>query len=241
VSHLPEPGGNVDTTFTPDGIDNVLLRVDENSSARWLTPRQAAAPVLAELARDPSYVNLGTTPETFAGFPALRIEFLLTQSGVPVHKIDEFFTDGSGHSWAVLVEAPASTWAQYGTPLKALRQTFQATGAQPSGPSDAVYVYWSQLELGNYAAAFDELTPAEQQRVGGRAKFLGYFQGDPVLSADVNVDVSSASADQATVAITSLQTRGAATGCRNWSGSYRVVYEEGAWLIDYADLHFTAC
>ena len=40
--------------------------------------------------------------------------------------------------------------------------TFSSLSTQSqSGPADAVYTYWSQLQLNHYAQAFDLFTPAE--------------------------------------------------------------------------------
>jgi S1-C subfamily serine protease len=127
VSHIPEGGGNRDTTFAPPGGggSGPLMRVDENPNAGGLTPQAAAAPVIAALERDPSYVNLGITQDTFNGLPSLRWEFQNTVGGVVMHKVDEFFTDSSGHGWGVLIQAPQSLWPQDGAALESYLATLQ--------------------------------------------------------------------------------------------------------------------
>jgi hypothetical protein len=105
----------------------------------------------------------------------------------------------------------------------------------------AVYTYWSLLQSGRYAQAFDQLSVGNRTRVGGLPRFLGYFQGDPLRSVNVDLAPAQGSSGYATVNVVRLQTEGAKTGCRNWRGTYRLVYQDARWLIDYASLNFVAC
>jgi S1-C subfamily serine protease len=139
VSHLSEGGGNLDTTFSPPGQTGVLLRVDENPNApAGLTPEAGASSVIAALERDPSYVNLGTTNESFDSYPAFRWEFEVTEDGRRMHKVDEFFIDSEGHGWGILVQAPASLWDEFGPSLDGLRQTFDSNAHQRDGAQGAL-------------------------------------------------------------------------------------------------------
>jgi hypothetical protein len=133
VSHLPESGGNVDSTFAPAAGGGDLMRVDENPTVGAISLQAAAAPVIAALEKDPSYVNLGVTSDTFDGYPALRWEFQDTENGVQMHKVDEFLIDSAGHGWGILIEAPESVWGQDGPALDSLRQTFNVNPPQQVG------------------------------------------------------------------------------------------------------------
>jgi hypothetical protein len=110
-----------------------------------------------------------------------------------------------------------------------------------NAPAYAVDTYWSLLQLGDYADAFPLFTPAEQQRVRGRAAWLAYFRNDPVLGVAVSVATQSIQGNVASVRVLTLTTRGKTTGCRRWSGTYRLVRSSSKWLIDYAALTFTPC
>lgn len=124
VSHIAE-GKNLDSTFA-DHTGELVLRVDENPDASGLTPDTSAAPVIAGLRRQSTYVEIGLSHETFAGFDALRWEFEDTENRVPLHKVDEFFVDPTtGHGWGILIQAPQSLWPQDAEPLGSYAQTFQ--------------------------------------------------------------------------------------------------------------------
>jgi hypothetical protein len=110
-----------------------------------------------------------------------------------------------------------------------------------NAPSYVVDTYWSLLQLGDYADAYPLFTPAEQQRVKGLATWLAYFRSDPVLGVRVNVATESITGQVASVRVNTLLTRGKTTGCRSWSGSYRLLKTGDKWLIDYAALTFVPC
>jgi hypothetical protein len=124
VSHIPESGGNVDSTFEPQGQSGYMLRVDENSSPPVATAAESAAPVIAHLRRDPTYTEIGVSNETFDGVPAVRWEFEVIEGGQRVHKVDEFFIDSSGHGWGVLFQTPQSRWLQDGATLQGYVESF---------------------------------------------------------------------------------------------------------------------
>jgi hypothetical protein len=104
-----------------------------------------------------------------------------------------------------------------------------------------LFNYWSDLRNQNYAAAFAYLTPSNQQRVGGLATFVGYFQGDPLTSVTDTFALRSVNGAAATVDIAVLQTQGASTGCRTWSGNYQLAYQGSGWRIDHANLTYLGC
>jgi hypothetical protein len=58
----------------------------------------------------------------------------------------------------------------------------------------------------------------------------------------VNLQPASVSGDSAYVNIDSLETVGAATGCKEWTGTYTLVRGGASgWLIDYAKLNPSHC
>jgi serine protease Do len=184
---------------------------------------------------------------------------LVTDNGVVVGLVDLGTTEANGlafavsgqvakpllQAWQAAPHAVAATACRPKTPPAA---QVAPTRSTPSPGTDsakvaanAVYTYWSLLQLHKYRQAFNHLTPAEQTRVRGLAGWLGYFRGDPVESVNVNVATRSVAGDTATVDLVSLETVGGTTGCRDWTGSYRLVHGRAGWLIDYADLHFKRC
>jgi hypothetical protein len=123
VSHISVGAGNRDSTFQPaSGNDGLLIRVDEDLQSNE-TLSAGAAPVIAALNKEPTYRLVSLTDTSFMGFPALRWEFVDTEGGIPLHKVDTFFIDGNGRGWAVLVQTPQSVWAQEGELLEADQNT----------------------------------------------------------------------------------------------------------------------
>jgi hypothetical protein len=123
VSHIPESAGNIDNTFQPPGAGGVLIRVDENPVDNE-SPAASAAPEIAALEKDPTYIPVSQTHESFDGVPAFRWEFEVTEDGIPLHKVDTFFNDAYGHGWAVLFQSPAAEWGEYGSWLPNFVDTF---------------------------------------------------------------------------------------------------------------------
>lgn len=65
-------------------------------------PITAAEPVIASVARELGYRELGLTSGTLDGRPAEQWEFMAVESGVLLHKEDVFFASRSGTGTAVL-------------------------------------------------------------------------------------------------------------------------------------------
>jgi hypothetical protein len=138
VSHLPEGGGDVDTTFQPPGEwSGWLMRVDLDPHFHG-TAAASAGPVIAALAGNGTYQLVGVTSISFEKQAAVKWEFEDTDGGIRVHKVDTFFVDASG-GWAVLVQAPQSAWAQGNAGLETYQETFDlqavtSTTVQPASP-----------------------------------------------------------------------------------------------------------
>ena len=103
-----------------------MLRVDVTTGPASTDPLTAAEPVIAGVARQPGYRPLGLTNATFAGHPAVRWEFLVTEGGSPLHKQDVFFTARSGIGIAVLTSAPEDAYRKITKRFAAMRRSLIA-------------------------------------------------------------------------------------------------------------------
>jgi hypothetical protein len=113
-----------DTTIVSATDPNTLLRVDVTTNPTTSNPLSAAQPVINALAQQSGYRQLDLTAGTFEGYPAEHWEFLVKESGVLLHKEDEFFTDtANGDSVAILTQAPAGQYRALANQLSTLRQT----------------------------------------------------------------------------------------------------------------------
>jgi hypothetical protein len=102
-------GSYTDTTITDPANDRLLLRVDVNPTAPGSVDSNAA-PVVADLRRQPGYEQLSYRHTTYLGYPAVYWEFLVTENGVRLHKVDIFFVDQYGQGFGVLAQAPVALW-----------------------------------------------------------------------------------------------------------------------------------
>jgi S1-C subfamily serine protease len=122
-AETPESYGT-DTTFVSPANSNTLLRVDVSQNTTVSDPQSAAQPVIAALQQESDYQQLDLSPTTFDGFPALHWEFVVSESGVLLHKEDIFFIDTNNNSAvAVLTSAPADQYAGLASDFAILRQT----------------------------------------------------------------------------------------------------------------------
>jgi serine protease Do len=110
----------------------------------------------------------------------------------------------------------------------------------PNGAVQVVYSYWSDLQLGRIANAYALFSSAERSRVGGLQRYVTGISQDPPRQVNVILSLNGSSGYVATVGVDELQTMGA-SGCTSWGGSYRVVYENGSWRIDSANLSKSRC
>jgi S1-C subfamily serine protease len=101
-----------------------LLRVDENPTGGSGGVDAAAAPVLKALRAESGYTEIGLTHTTFEGYPALRWEFEVPEGDVLLHKTDTFFIGDNGSEWAILAQAPASTWNQVSGAFGVIESSF---------------------------------------------------------------------------------------------------------------------
>jgi len=101
-----------DTTIRSPADPSLLLRVDVKRNAP-ANLDAGASPVVAALARQPRYRSLAYRHTTFNGHDAIYWEFLVSESGRLLHKVDIFFLDNSGNGFGVLTQAPADAWASW--------------------------------------------------------------------------------------------------------------------------------
>src|SRR5713101_4846180 len=148
---------------------------------------------------------------------------------------------GGWHYLAVVALAVSITGVDCGIVPTTKELPSPGTNASSSSPESAVYSYWTLLEQHNYPAAYNYLTPGEQQRAGGLAAFEASYEKDAVESANIHLTVISISGDRATVAINSSQVRTTFSGCRIVSGSYQLANLGSGWLIDYESLSAKRC
>ena len=115
-----------DTTIVAPGDPHTMLRVDVTTNPATSDPIAAAEPVIASVARQPGYRELGLTSGTLDRRPAEQWEFMVAESGVLLHKEDVFFTSRSGAGIAVLTSAPADAYASLAKRFAALRGSIAA-------------------------------------------------------------------------------------------------------------------
>src|SRR5207302_39574 len=108
-----------------------------------------------------------------------------------------------------------------------------------NAPAYVVDTYWSLLQQNDYRDAYPYFSPAEQQPVRGLATWIAGYRDDPLLGVSVNFSTQAITGNVATVQVNALRTFARATGCRDWSGTYRLVRGSYGWLIDYAALNFS--
>jgi hypothetical protein len=114
--------GYHDTTIeSGDGVH--LIRVDMNDVAPSTNSEALAAPVEKGLEGQPGYRLIGWAPMTFNGYPALRWEFVVSENGTLLRKVDTFFVDNSGAAVAILVQAPAAGYEFWAPVFRSIRES----------------------------------------------------------------------------------------------------------------------
>jgi S1-C subfamily serine protease len=105
-------GSYFDTTIRGDQDPDTMLRVDV-TPGKATDPMTAARQVEAALSRQPGYREIAFARTTFAGYDAVRWEFVVSESGRSLHKTDMFFTTNNGNEYAVLTQAPVASYAAW--------------------------------------------------------------------------------------------------------------------------------
>lgn len=146
---------------------------------------------------------------------------------------------------ALLCEAPAAVPAAM-RPCLALAGTARlssvhaiAPGELDTGPLGALENYWSDISVGDYTGAYRYLAPGAVNRTA--TQWAADERRTRISGIDFHGAVASISATAATVAIGTLVTRDAHTGCRTWSGLYDMTRPGAAWLISRSLISPRAC
>jgi len=106
-------GSYLDTTIRNDRDRSALIRVDVSPGGAG-DPAAHAREVESYLERQRGYRR--TAFDRFIlnnYYEALWWEFVVQEQGVLVHKVDIFFSDESGNGFAILTQAPASSYGSY--------------------------------------------------------------------------------------------------------------------------------
>jgi len=98
--------------------------------------------------------------------------------------------------------------------------------------------HWSNIESGDYAAAYSLLGPRLQT---GESGWTAAHAEDALTSASIEVGRPVfSSSTSATVPVIRLRTE-AQSGCFNWSGSYGMLKVGGNWRINRSGIDRTPC
>jgi hypothetical protein len=116
-------GTYTDTTIRSPSNAELMLRVDVSAGTGSVDPASDAAPVVAGLRSQSGYREIAYVNGNLAGYPSLRWEFLVSEAGALLHKIDTFFVTPAGDSYAVLVQAPATAYARWRTLYNQIRNS----------------------------------------------------------------------------------------------------------------------
>lgn len=113
-------GAYLDTTIRHPTSPSTYLRVDV-TPGRGAEPVAHAKEVEGYLLRQDTYRRIGLEPVRLGGFPALRWDFAVVESGVRLRKVDVFLTDGDRNRIAVLTQAPDDAFERYAPLFARLR------------------------------------------------------------------------------------------------------------------------
>ena len=117
--------GYLDTTIHNSANPQVMLRVDVAPGGAKRDLVSSAQRLERQLRTQPDYRRLDFRRTSFEGYDALRWEFLVTERGSLLRKVDIFFETGSGDGFAILTQAPASTYALWRRLFTQLRNSLQ--------------------------------------------------------------------------------------------------------------------
>jgi hypothetical protein len=115
-------GSYLDTTIRSDENSNVMLRVDVTPNA----PSDAATSarkIESALVQESGYRELRFTPVTYGPHSGIAWEFIVTERGVPLRKVDVFLDDDYGDGFAVLTQAPVDEYSKWQAVLSHIRHS----------------------------------------------------------------------------------------------------------------------
>lgn len=115
-------GSYLDTTIHSDENSDALIRVDvtPNSSA---DAAASASQMEQALSSQPGYREIRYMPTTFQGYSGVAWEFVVSEHGVLLHKVDVVLDDGYGQGVAILTQAPADEYRRWQPIFAHMRQS----------------------------------------------------------------------------------------------------------------------
>ena len=117
--------GYLDTTIRNRANPQVMLRVDVAPGRAKRDLVSSAQRLERQLRTQPDYRRLDFRRINFEGYDALRWEFLVTERGSLLRKVDLFFETEAGDGFAILTQAPASTYVLWRRLFAQLRNSLQ--------------------------------------------------------------------------------------------------------------------
>jgi hypothetical protein len=116
--------GGTDTTIAFPDHPNALIRIDVRPHGGPKTPAAAASQVIKSTSQEPGYRRLELSSGTLDGYPAIRWQFLVTESGAVMREEDDFIVDPkNGANVAVLTEAPVDEYPSLAAEFAAVRRS----------------------------------------------------------------------------------------------------------------------
>lgn len=112
-----------DTTIVSPADPQTVLRVDVSPHLHTSDPLTASQAEINQVAQQPGYKQLNLSPNTVNGLPGEHWEFLVNESGVLLHKVDEFVIGANNEGLAILTQAPAGQYRSLAKMFTSLRGT----------------------------------------------------------------------------------------------------------------------
>ena len=119
-------GTYLDTTIRSSADRNKMIRVDVQPEAEYTDPLTNANVVRRALSSQPAYRELDFRRKSLNGYDAIRWEFLVSEEGVLLHKVDNMFVDDTGDGIAVLTQAPVPVYRYWETLFQDVNDSFIA-------------------------------------------------------------------------------------------------------------------
>jgi hypothetical protein len=125
-------GRYLDTTIRSARDAHKMLRIDVVPGAGLVDSGANAQELESSLAAQPGYRRLSFTATTFQGYEAIRWEFVVREDGVLLRKVDIFFSDTVGDSFAILTQAPAASYRYWAALYANVQDSFVAADSSSS-------------------------------------------------------------------------------------------------------------
>jgi len=142
-------------------------------------------------------------------------------------------------AWEAAPQPGAAQTCQSVTSSTTSAASSAASPAAGSGPVDALDNYWTDINAGAYAAAYGFLAPGAINLT--EAQFVASEEQARIQSAEFAGVLGPSTTTTATVEVSLLQTVDGQYGCRMWSGSYQMAYQDNQWLIARSSISPQAC